>query len=269
MTKLSGLGEQFYANGKAADCPIYDLHGHMGPVVGIHLPFPDTDSMIARMEKAGVALQVFCHHATLFSADFGNEPNIEAVGRYPNKLRAYCGVNPNYPDMIAQDLESFDEYKDVYVGFKMLADYHGIPLTDDRYKPAWEKADRDGLMVLLHTWGGSPYNGYAQVRKVAETYPHCKILMGHCLRPEWDHAIEIAQNFPNVYLELCSVLRERGAVEQFVDSVGSERIIFGTDTPWFDYHYYIGTILDAGISDEDRRNIFYRNAQKLLSTYGL
>ena len=45
---------------------------------------------------------------------------------------------------------------------------------------------------------------------------------------------------------------------------GSEKIVFGTDLPWFSTFYYVGAILEADITDEDRRNIFYRNGRRLL-----
>ncbi len=45
---------------------------------------------------------------------------------------------------------------------------------------------------------------------------------------------------------------------------GSTRIVFGADAPWFNHHYYIGSLLGADITDEDRRNICYRNAERLL-----
>ena len=60
------------------------------------------------------------------------------------------------------------------------------------------------------------------------------------------------------------MLDERGIVEQFVSELGSERVVFGTDFPWFDYHYYIGAVLGADITDDDRHNILHRNAEKLL-----
>jgi predicted TIM-barrel fold metal-dependent hydrolase len=163
-----------------------------------------------------------------------------------------------------REVETFDDYGDVYVGFKFLADYHGRKLTDDGYRSALELADARGLSVLLHTWGGSGFNGHEEVRAVAGKYPGAKLIMGHSLHGDWDRAIAIARQFPNTYLELTAVLDEQGALEKFVDNLGSERILFGTDFPWFDFHYYIGAILGAQITDEDRRNIFYRNAQELL-----
>jgi len=264
MSKLSALGEQFFALGKVEDCPIYDMHGHMGPNYGLYLPVTEPESVVRCMHRAGVKMLVFCHHAALLSCR-GNDGNISGVRQFPDRLRAYCGVNPNYPETVKREVETFDDYGDVYVGFKFLADYHARKLTDDAYKPAWELADARELPVLLHTWGGSGFDGYEEVLSVVERYPNAKIMLGHSLHGDWDHAIEIIERFPNTYLELCAVIDdEQGILEKFVESIGSERILFGTDYPWFDFHYYIGAILGARISDEDRRNIFYRNAQKLL-----
>ena len=55
-----------------------------------------------------------------------------------------------------------------------------------------------------------------------------------------------------------------GVVKLLVDGAGSEKILYGTDLPWFDEYSVIGGILGDGISDEDVRNILYRNAQKIL-----
>jgi predicted TIM-barrel fold metal-dependent hydrolase len=259
------LKEEFYQNGKFSDCPIYDLHGHMGSFYGAHFPRNSPEQMVKIMEKFGVKLLVFCHHFTLFSPDIGNSVNIESVKKFPDKFRAYCGINPHYPENIKKDLEDFEQNKDIFVGFKFLADYHRVPITDERYKPAWEFADKKNLLVLMHTWGGSPSDGPQQVRKCAEKYKNVKILMGHSCHGEWDKAIKLSQDFPNVYLDLCAVPdEERGIIEKFVMEAGSEKIIFGTDFPWFNYAYYIGTVLGAEISEEDRKNIFFKNAQRLL-----
>jgi predicted TIM-barrel fold metal-dependent hydrolase len=258
------LQEAFYANGKVEDCPVYDLHAHMGPHYGIAFPRPTAEGMIHAMDRASVKLLVLCHHDTLLAPDIGNAANVEAVRRYPHRLRAYCGINPNYPGDIKRDLEAFDEYPDVYVGLKMLADYHGFALTDERYRPAWEFAQSRELPVLIHTWGGSNMDGPEIVRLIAERYPDARILMGHSCHGEWDKAIALVRTFPNVYFELCAVLDERGVLERFVAETGSERILFGTDLPWFNHHYYIGSVLGADIGDDDRHNILHRNAEKLL-----
>lgn len=266
---MSNLRDRFFELGKLDDCPVYDMHGHMGPFFGAHLPASDMDLLIPSKDRAGVRLLTFCHHQALFAPEIGNRANVEVVRAYPDRLRAYCAMNPNYPECVVKDVESFDDYADVFVGFKFLADYHQVPITDDRYTPAWELANARGLPVLMHTWGGSPHDGPAFVSKCAERYPNAKLLMGHSLHDQPDAAIAIVNEFPNVYFELCAVLDDRGVLERFLGESGSQRILFGTDFPWFDFHYYIGAVLGADITDDDRRNILYRNAQRLLGVDGV
>jgi len=153
------------------------------------------------------------------------------------------------------------------VGFKFLPDYHGIALTDQRYQPAWEYADARGLLVLTHTWEQSPYDGPAIVRQVAEQYPGVRLLLGHSCHAQWDAAVELARDFPHVYLELTAVMDDRGALEKLSDEAGSDRMLFGTDLPWFDPHHAVGALLSANISDEDRHNICHRNAERLLARF--
>jgi len=265
---MNSIWKEFYEKGKSEQCPVYDMHGHMGSYSRIYFPYGDFDpeTIKKRFDRAGIKILVFCHHWSLFSPDIGNTANIEAVRKLPELLRAYCGLNPNYPEIIEKDVEEFEKYRDVFVGFKLLADYHGLPISHKNYSPAWKYADKKGLIVLLHTWGGSNVDGPEQVRIVAERYPGAKILMGHSCHGEWDKALQLMKDFPNVYAELCAVVDDRGGLEKFIDGAGSEKIVFGTDWPWFNHHYYIGAVLDSGISDDDVHNIFHRNAEKLLSS---
>lgn len=265
MIGNSPLARDFWNHGRVKNCPIIDMHGHMGDWAAIYFPRGKTADMVRTMDETGVKLLVFSHHTALNSPDIGNAFSIEAVRAYPNRLRAYCMINPNYPEKIAKDLEYFPSlFPDVFVGFKFLSDYHKIALTDKRYAPAWEYANAHHLPVLAHTWGGSVYDGEDVVRKAAERYPNVKFLLGHSCHGEWDAAIQLTRDFPNIYLELTAVFDDYGVIDKFVSEAGSDRMLFGTDLPWFDPHQAIGVLMDANITDEDRHNICHRNAEKLL-----
>lgn len=266
MLAASALAREFWERGKSETCPIYDMHGHMGVYHSIYFPRPDAAAMVRTMDEAGVRWLVFSHHAALHSPDLANQPSIDAVRRFPDRLRAYCMINPNYPEQVERDLASFDDlFPDVFVGFKFLSDYHKVALTDPRYAPAWELADDRGLPVLAHTWGGSQYDGEDVVRVVAGRYPNARFLLGHSCHGAWDAAVQLANDFPNVYLELTAVFDDRGVIEKFVQGAGSDRMLFGTDLPWFDPHHAIGVLMNAEITDEDRHNICHRNAEALLA----
>lgn len=259
------LWEEFLKKGKLKDCPVIDVHCHMGFFYGSNMPYSDPDTIAKRMEIAGVKLIVFSHHYSLFSPEKGNKVAIEIVKKYPDKFKAYCAINPNYPDVIEKDLKTFDKYRDVYAGFKLLPDYHKVPLSDEKYEQVFKFADKNGLIILTHTWGKSQYDGAEEIEKIAQRYINLKLILGHSIHGDWEKAIEIVKKYQNVYLELCAVIDERGIIEKFVENIGSDRILFGTDFPWFNHHYYIGGVLGAGLSEEDCRKIFYLNAGKLLS----
>lgn len=260
----SDVGRDFWNNGRSTECPVIDAHAHMGSWKGIYFPCADHPQMVERMDRAGVEKVVFSHHAALSSPDVMNRLSVEAVRAHPERLRAYCVYHPAYREAAEAELASIAKFPDVYVGLKLHGDMHGVPYTDPRYTPAWEFADARELPVLVHSWGDSRTCGTAVIRAVAERYRRVPLILGHSLHDDWGGAVAIARDFPRVYLELCAVMDERGGVlERFVAEVGSERVLFGTDIPWFDFHYYIAGVLAAEITDEDRRNILHRNARKL------
>ena len=263
----SELARAFWESPSVEECPIIDMHGHMGDWHSIYFPRGDTARMIGTMDECGVRMLVFAHHMALFCPDIGNRLSVQAVRQYPERLRAYCAVNPNYPEHLQADLATFDSHQGVYVGFKFLPDYHGIPLSDDRYRPACEYADARELLVLTHTWGGSTLDGPQVVREMAQRYPRLKLLLGHSCHGAWDEAVKLAQELDNIYLELTAVFDDRGILEKRVRGAGSDRMLFGTDLPWFDPHHAVGALLSADIDDEDRHNICHRNAERLLAPF--
>ena len=265
----SALAKSFWARGRCDECPVIDMHGHMGPFGGIYFPRHTAEMMIHTLDQCGVRMLVFCHHSSLSDPNAGNALNVEAVRKYPLRLRAYMAINPNYPDIIARDLASFDAMRDVYVGLKVHASAHYTPWTAPAYEPAWRFANERRLLVLGHTWGDSGNDGPEVVRKIAARYPQVRLLLGHCLHGSWNDAVAIAGEFPNVHLELTAVLDDRGVIEKFVAAGLSKRMLFGTDLPWFDPHHGIGAVLSAEIDDDDRHNILHRNAEKLLADVGV
>ncbi len=263
----SPLAYEFWEKGRSESCPIYDMHGHMGPWDAIYFPRNDAEAMLGTMDECGVKMLVFAHHLALRAPNVGNQASLQAVRKHPDRLRAYCVINPNYPEIVAREVDTFAENWDAYVGFKFLSDYHMVAVNDPRYRPAWEYADQHKLLLLMHTWGFSPYDGVDVLRPVIERYPNVQVLLGHSCHWDWDGAVELARTFPNVYLELTAVFDDRGILEKFTSEAGSERMLFGTDLPWFDPHQAVGALLSAHISDEDRHNICHRNAEKLLRRF--
>ena len=265
INKDSELAGAFYEQGRPADCYILDFHAHMHRLNSMYLPAHSPEQMIDIMKRCNTRLTVFCSHMAMAYAEFEDEYNLAVAKRYPDSFLAYHAVIPGrtgYDTAIAR----FEANKKYYFGFKMHADTDLTPLTDDAYKPFFEYMDAHGLPALLHTWGGSKFDGVDEVAKLAERYPNAVFICGHCFHGDWKNGAELIKGRPNLYGELTAVMDDRGAIEMLCDVAGSDRILFGTDVPWFDTHHGVGAVLSADISDGDRRNIFYRNGEKLLAS---
>jgi len=262
---LSSIIKEFIEKGRSESCPVIDMHTHLGPYQGIYFPNPCPEDMIRTMDRCGVRMVVSSSHAALIDTR-ENVRMADVVKRYPDRFRAYWVINPNYPEKMQREITQFSEMRG-FVGFKFLSDYHKYPITSLRYEPALKYADEHKLLILMHTWGHSPFDSPALVEKLVDKYLNVTFLMGHSGYGEWEKSIQVARDYPNVYLELTAAYAVNGVIEWMVKEAGSHKILFGTDLPWFDPHYGIGCVLFSRITDEDRHNILHRNAEKLIEPY--
>lgn len=262
MSRRTPLVERFLAKGKLADCPIYDLHTHPDRFAGIYFPDPEMDGILRAMDRCGVAKIAIAPHRALFSPLDGNDLTLRMLAAHPDRFLAYLCFNPNYPENLPA-LQAHTLETPGVVGFKIHPSMHAYPLTGDAYQPLYAWAHEHKLLVLAHTWADSRCDG-AAVRAVTEQYPDMIFLMGHSCWGDFDRAIALAAEKPNVYLELTAAEHVPGFLERAVRESGAHKILFGTDLPWFNPQYTLGCILFADIEDADRHAILHGNAERIL-----
>ena len=284
----STIAREYVEQGRSDTCPIIDMHGHLGLLGFGYLPAAPLARMKAVLTRAGVKRIVCCpHEALLGDPDRGNAEMQAAIDEDPELFSGYWAANPNQPEGVASAAKDFERSRG-FVGFKLLPDYHAYPLTGRSYAPVLEYADAQRLIVLVHTWGGSPFNSPALLEEAAKRYPGAAFLMGHSGVGDWEESVRAARELPNVYLELTCVyaahdfamfpygsgtpvalgssLQVNGIIEFMVQHAISKKILYGTDMPWYSPHYAAGAVLFARIDDSSRRDILFRNAERLLPT---
>jgi predicted TIM-barrel fold metal-dependent hydrolase len=287
---LSAIAREYVQFGKSETCPLIDMHGHYGPFPGSYLPAAPEQVMLHKLERAGVKRIVCSHHtALLVDITKGNALMQAAIDRHPDMLLGYWAINPNFPELAARAGKDYEQSHG-FVGFKFLSDYHAYPLTGKAYAPALEYANEHRLLVLAHTWGGSPYDSPQLLGEIAQRYPSASFLMGHSGHGDWENSVRVAQECPNVSLELTAVfiahdfamepagsgtpvampscLHVNGIIEYMVEHASSRKVVFGTDMPWYSPHYAAGAVLFAHIDDEARHDILHRNGERLLAAVG-
>lgn len=248
------------------DVEVIDLHAHCGPYFNMHIPAREPGDMVRIMDRCGIAKAVLSPNMSWHS-DFAlaNTMMRQAVAAHPGRLYGACAVNGNYPDLSLEELErSFQDKRVVMI--KVHPSGSRCRLNDRRMLGIYEFAARRKSAILSHTWlDDDAYGNIDLFTDVAKSHPDISWIMGHSGGPYGSrHAVELAQGAPNVYLDITLSMCPARQIEFFVQEVGSERVLFGTDNPFIDPRPQVGRVALAKISPEDKAKIFGRNARRLV-----
>ncbi len=256
------------AAGETLGVDTIDAHGHIGPM-GMW-PMEETDApaqaehCLRWMDRLGISLMMVSGEQALFCEPVeGNRRLEELLTRYEGRFGGYLGFNAFY----ARELEAvFDDFfsRPFFLGFKLLAGYHRVPMTDPRYRPVYEYAQAHRLPILAHTWSGS-YDSPAVLAEIAPAYPEAIFVLGHSGGPARREAEELAQANPNVFLEWCGSFTVSDPWERTLAQVGADRVVFGSDAIAHDIYWELGRLLSQEVPDEQIVPILGANMRAILA----
>jgi len=242
-----------FQNGKAIDdVKIIDAHGHDGPHTrGWFLREGTIKEIVKQMDRLGVDKLILSGERALFGdAVEGNKLLEKDALPFKGRIAGYLSFNPRYSEGLCPLFDDFFS-RDFYVGFKLLASYWKIPLTDPSYNPVWEYADKHKLPILLHTWNDK-YNSPAMLTDIVKQYPNAIFLLGHSGGGTGGRleAEELVLNNDNVYLEFCGTFTTPMPFEDSANKVGWNKVVFGSDTGAHCEAWELGRYLSMPLPDE-------------------
>jgi len=257
MTSLLELGRQ----GKPiTDIEIIDMHAHINVRFGVP---GDTGpaAIVKAMERTGVAITLITTSSpvSLQDADRENRSVLEGVRAFPGRLLGYLRPWPVAERVPLE--EAATQIAEGYVGVKLYTTCH-VTYTHPSYDPYLAVAHEQRRPVLFHTWGQE--TDLDAIRQVARRYPAASLLVAHagsCNEPEY---IQLARDCENVYLDLTLSYSPRGLVARFLEAVGADRVVWGSDTALFSQAQQLGKVLGARIPDEAKIKILSTNARRIL-----
>jgi predicted TIM-barrel fold metal-dependent hydrolase len=144
------------------------------------------------------------------------------------------------------------------VGIKLHPPCHGYSLREYGDK-IFSFASEHKAVIQIHPEESPDY-----ILPFADRYPDVSFIMAHMgffRESSYADAILLSK-CGNVYADTSgSASTKNKVIEYMVERCGSERILFGTDT--YAAGFQKGRIEYALISEKDKENIFWRNAEKL------
>ena len=259
---------------------IFDIHHHLGSLTGGSLQeepgWQDRDysNRVRIMEANGVT-----HSAILAATGYIQADGIKDTMRSNDTVAAYrkrdpkrfpvaCGtVEPLHGTRSLGELERI-KHELQMEGVVWHNRFQGVAVDHQLMRPLLKKVSELGLVPLVHTNAESNLEAVWRLERLALEFPELTFVAMDALTTNTNSqlALDIAKRTPNILFDTAHV-RGAGYVRQFVEAVGSHRLVFGSLFYSYPASYEHCATLEevkaAKISDEDKANILSLNVKKL------
>lgn len=226
------------------------------------------DDLLRSTIEAGIDISVILPVVTKPS-QFGSI-NRFAASIDDSHLLSFGGIHPDSGDY----KEELREIRSMGMkGIKLHPDYQGTNFNDIRYKRIVSYASELGLIISVHAGVDIGYPDPVHctpkmAKEVLDDVQPEKLVLahmgGHAL---WDDVENLLVG-SDVYFDTGYAF---GIIpdEQFIRIVknhGSDKVLFATDSPWGGQKEFVEYLRNMPLSEEEKENIFDKNARKLLTS---
>lgn len=226
------------------------------------------DGILASMKDAGIDLSVLLPVVTKPS-------QFQSINRFASEftkvpLLSLGGIHPDTEDY-KSELKQLKQMG--FLGIKFHPDYQtGVFIDDIRYKRIISYATELDMIIVTHAGydPAFPFTTHGNPQNILNMYEDVKperMVLAHMGGYQrWDDVENYLVGLP-VWFDTGVVFEGKISDEQFVRIAkkhGTEKILFGTDSPWADQKEYIEHICSLPFTHLEKKNIFHNNAEKLL-----
>ena len=236
-----------------------DIHSHFNHGVEGDSVNPDfhgtskknLDFLKSEYDRFDIPKVAFSTYSSVLSSERVAEENeyMNALAHANDWIYQWVVVHPRQEETFRQADAMLRDPK--ALGIKIHPYFHKYDILEFADK-IFSFANERGAVVLMH-----PANMGAMA-SFADKYPNMKLIIAHLSEEAHVRAIKDAKH-GNIYTDTSGSLSAlNNVIEYACEQIGSEKILFGTDTysPAFQY----SRVALARISHEDKEKILYKNA---------
>ena len=235
------------------------------------------EELLASMEQAGVDVSVLAGFGWTDPgiAQESNDYNLEAARSHPDRLVAFCSVNPLWGEDAVAELRRCHEAGAIGIG-ELHPDTQGILDADmASLAPVFDTARELGMPILMHASEpvGHGYPGKGTVTPDLLTallmaFPNNRFIFSHFGGglPFYGLMPEVMSALKNVYFDSAAstFLYRPEVFDVAARAVGVEKILFASDFPLVTQQRALDEFKQAGLSSEQSRLVRGANAVQLL-----
>ncbi len=223
--------------------------------------------LLSDMKKDGIDISVVMPIATHPKQteniiSFANEIN----GK--NGIYSFASLHPDNDDTDGI-LERIKEMG--FRGIKLHPEYQSFYIDSDKSLKILKKCEDLGLYTVLHTGKDHgcppPYHCMPDRLKNILGYVSGKYVIAAHMGGwnMWDDSAQMIIGTPILIDTAFSLhMMDEKLAAEMIKRHGSKKVLFGTDWPWFSQGKSLELLENLPISQADKENIKYKNAQKIL-----
>jgi len=280
---------------------------------GIQPPMTDVSKRLEDMDRVGIDVAVVSLSTpNVFFTDARGQPDVakmmndayaDLIAKHPARFKAFASIPMDAPDAALAELHrAVGDLK--LNGVILLSNIRGAALTDPRYRPFFEEADRMRLCIFLHPMipansepfkeyvlgpiVGFPFDTTLAVARMCfdgmfKDFPGIRWIIGHAggavpflmermdsgYRDFAETKVKIDQ-LPSVYLKRLyydTVTFNPYNLHLLRDEVGADHMLMGSDYPHLlgSIDKAVSTIEALAIPQAEKQQIFGGNALAILN----
>lgn len=251
-----------------------DTHAHFGSLdrgsgsLEDRLSVGSPEIVVRKAREAGIRL-TFCSPLKALVPDggdviAGNAGAARAVEAFPNDLRFWFVLDPKRDDSFVQARDLLSHPQCVGIKIHPIEHRYDILEHGDRI---FSFAVEHGAIVQSHS--GEKGSWPMDFVPFADALPNVRLIVSHLgcgSDGRLDHQVRAvaAAKHHNIWTDTSSMQSLRfGLIEWAVGEIGSDRILFGSDTVCYSCAAQVARIAFADISKADKQAIFTDNAVAL------
>lgn len=235
-----------------------DAHSHIGKFGGWAKVEIDINKLIKQMDDYEIEKVVLCG-----TGSHDNDEVTKAYKQYSNRIIPIVYTNPYEENIAVEKIYNYVKGEG-FKGIKLSPLKDAYVADSEILDPIMEAAEELNIPVFIHC-GHPPYSLPWSIALLRERFPKVKVVMihmGHGHGVYIDASLKMAKRYKNIYLEMSGMPME-SKIREAYETVGKDRILFGTDAPFHHPSIEIQKVLKCGLDDKALEDIFYNNINKL------
>lgn len=230
---------------------------------------PETDGtvagLLALMDATGVDKAVV--HSIATRKEQVDSILAWALSIKTDRIIPFASLHPLTPD---PDEAAARIVKAGICGIKLHPQYQNFEVDDPKVFPLYQAISDAGVVLLMHAGYDIAFTdddkaSPIRFARVVREFPKLKMVLAHmggwnCLDQFIEHLAGKNITIDTAFtLGYCSP----GQLQTILSRHGTDRIVFGSDSPWGRIAEQIGYVKSFPIPEEAKEKILFRNAQQL------